>query len=211
MNDKYNLTKHKVRSLKDIAYEAISKSILSGDIPIGAKLKETELSEQLGISRGPIREAFVLLEQDGFIFSIPNKGAFVAELISPEVDEVFIPIRRILERYTLITSPDILTDLDFNHLNSIIDRLEGSYKNGDMDEVTQQDYEFHRYIISRCASPTLKSIWHSLSARITRRILSQTQVSELAENVVHQHRDLLECIKSNDQVKLDILIQEHFI
>ena len=210
-HNSYNLTKHKVRTLKDIAYDAISKNILSGDIPIGTRLKETELSEHLGISRGPIREALDLLEQDGFIYSIPNKGAIVAELISPEVDEVYIPIRRIVERYTLIKSPEILTEHHFEYLNSLIDSLAESYKNGDMEAVTKYDYEFHRYIISKCASPTLKSIWYSLSARITRRIFSQTQVTELAANVVQQHRDLLDSIKNNDQARLDILIQDHFI
>lgn len=211
IQNSYNLTKHKARTLKDIAYDAISKNILSGDIPIGTRLKETELSEHLGISRGPIREALDLLEQDGFIYSIPNKGAVVAELLSPEVDEVYIPIRRIVERYTLINSPNILTEPNFEYLNSIIDDLEESYKNGDMEAVTRCDYEFHRYIISKCASPTLKSIWYSLSARITRRIYSQTQVTELAANVVQQHRDLLDSIKNNDQARLDVLIQDHFI
>lgn len=211
ITNSYNLSKHKIRSLKDVAYDAISKSILSGDIPIGTRLKETEISEQLGISRGPIREAFDLLEQDGFIYSIPNKGAVVAELLSPEVDEVYIPIRRIVERYTLVNSPDILTPSDFNYLLLTVDNLEKSYVKNDMEAVTRYDYEFHRYIISKCASPTLKSIWYSLTARITRRIYSQTQVTELAANVVQQHRDLLDSIKNNDQTKLIVLIQEHFI
>jgi len=207
----YNLTRQKIKSLKDIAYDAISKNILSGDIPIGARLKETDLSEQLGISRGPIREALDLLEQDGFIYSIPNKGAVVSELVSPEVDEVYIPIRRIVERYTLIKSPEILADADFHNLNIVIENLEKAYQKGDMAAVTRFDYEFHRYIISKCASPTLKSIWYSLSARISRRILSQTRVTELAETVVKQHKDLLDGIKEKDIKRLEKLIQEHII
>lgn len=207
----FSLSKHKIKSLKDIVYEAISKNILAGEIQVGAWLKETELSEQLGISRGPIREALGLLEQDGFVHSEPNKGAIVTELSLDEVDEVYIPIRKIVERYALINSHDILQDEDYSYLSRIIDNLEEAYLDNNMEKVTEFDYEFHRHIVSKCASTTLKSIWYSLSARITRWIYSQTKIIELAENVVQQHRDLLDGIKVGDKEKLEELIHHHFI
>lgn len=209
--NQYNLTKQKVRTLKDIAYDAISKNIISGDIPVGTRLIETALSKQLGISRGPVREALALLEQDGFITSTPNKGAVVTELSSPEVDEVFIPIRTILERFTFLKALEILGQSDFEQLEKTIEGMDRAYRDKDMKAVTKFDYEFHRYVISRCASSTLKSIWYSLTARITRRIYSQTQVNELAENVVKQHRDLLDSIKTSNRIKLCELLEEHFI
>ncbi|MCI8398487.1 MAG: GntR family transcriptional regulator [Oscillibacter sp.] len=67
----YKLKREQVKSLRDVAYEAMKEAILSGDIAPGEKLTETDLSNQLSISRGPIREALRQLERGG---GVPHGG-----------------------------------------------------------------------------------------------------------------------------------------
>lgn len=205
------LSRQEAKSLKDLAYDAISDGILSGDIPVGTRLKEPELSEQLGISRGPIREALNLLMQDGFIVSIPHKGAVVVEVSARETEEVYIPIRRIVEHYAFHKAHHLLNANDYAYLEEIIQELAKAYRDQNMESVAKLDFEFHRYVVSKCTSPALNSIWHSLSARITRRIYSQTRVAHLAVNIVEQHKELLQIVKRGDEEQLKLLLQGHFI
>lgn len=210
-NNNLKLPRQEAKSLKDLAYDAISDGILSGEIPVGTRLKEPELSAQLGISRGPIREALNSLTQDGFIISIPHKGAVVAEVSVRETEEVYIPIRRIVEHYAFLNAHHVLKADDYTYLEEIIQNLADAYRSQNMELVAKLDFEFHRYVVSKCTSPALNSIWHSLSARITRRIYSQTRVAHLAVNIVEQHRNLLHIVKKGDKKQLKLLLEDHFI
>ena len=73
----------------DVAVDALRAAILDGQLEPGVRLKEIPLAEQLGISRGPIREALRLLERDGLIELIPNRGAIVPEVKAVDVLEVY--------------------------------------------------------------------------------------------------------------------------
>jgi DNA-binding GntR family transcriptional regulator len=73
----------------DVAVDALRAAILDGQLEPGVRLKEIPLAEQLGISRGPIREALRLLERDGLIELIPNRGAIVPEVKALDVLEVY--------------------------------------------------------------------------------------------------------------------------
>ena len=73
----------------DLALEAIRDAIVDGTLRPGDRIKELPLSEQLGFSRAPIRDALRLLERDGLVRLIPNRGAFVPELRALDVLEVY--------------------------------------------------------------------------------------------------------------------------
>jgi DNA-binding GntR family transcriptional regulator len=73
----------------DVAVDALRDAILDGQLAPGLRLKEIPLAEQLGVSRGPIREALRLLERDGLIELIPNRGAVVPEVRALDVLEVY--------------------------------------------------------------------------------------------------------------------------
>ena len=67
-------------SLTRLVGEALEKMILAGELPPGSKLNEVALAERLGVSRGPLREAFRTLEESGLIRQEKNRGAFVREI-----------------------------------------------------------------------------------------------------------------------------------
>jgi DNA-binding GntR family transcriptional regulator len=73
----------------DVAVEALRDAIVDGRLKPGERLKEIPLAAQLGVSRGPIRDALRLLERDGLIDVIPNRGAVVPELHALDVLEVY--------------------------------------------------------------------------------------------------------------------------
>jgi DNA-binding GntR family transcriptional regulator len=73
----------------DVAVDALRDAILDGRLKPGQRLKEIPLAERLGVSRGPIRDALRLLERDGLIEVIPNRGAVVPEVHALDVLEVY--------------------------------------------------------------------------------------------------------------------------
>ncbi len=89
-----------VSNLSDNAYQAIRLGILRGDFPPGTPLREVQLAKELGVSRGPIREAFAKLEDEGLVDQIPNRGAY-ARVPTKEEFEDLSDIRIALEQVAL--------------------------------------------------------------------------------------------------------------
>ncbi|MGI6161848.1 MAG: GntR family transcriptional regulator [Christensenellales bacterium] len=206
---KFKLQRPPMKSMKDIAYEAISSSILSGDIPAGFKLVEADLASQLNVSRGPVREALQRLEQEGLVCSFPYRGAVVAEISEHETREVYIPIRRIIERYAYLQARELLSDEDYTALVAIVDKLHDACLRQDAEEAATLDSEFHDTLVNKCVGPTLRAIWRSLSSRVYIQIHSLTRMEPSITHIAEQHYELLRALRTNDLEMLDKLMSEH--
>src|SRR3954462_14359633 len=78
--------------------DQLKRVIIAGGLRPGDRVLETDLAEQLGVSRGPVREAFRQLEQEGLLVSYPHRGTFVATVPEDEIEEVYA-LRAHLEAY----------------------------------------------------------------------------------------------------------------
>src|ERR687884_101601 len=86
------------RALSRRIVDQLKRVIIAGELRPGDRVLETDLAEQLGVSRGPVREAFRQLEQEGLLVSYPHRGTFVATVPDEEIDEVYA-LRAHLEAY----------------------------------------------------------------------------------------------------------------
>ena len=77
-------------TLREEAYHALRRAILSGELAPGARLQETELAARLGVSRNPVREALARLEAQGLVRSIPNQGARVIRPLPAQVQDALL-------------------------------------------------------------------------------------------------------------------------
>lgn len=209
MTPKFEFQKKTIKSLKDVVYDTIKEAILSGKLSAGERLIESEISRQMGISRGPIREAFQHLEQDGLVYSQPYKETVVAELSPREADEVYVPIRRIVELYACSRAKEILTDSDYDILKCLIGDLKIACDAGDMVAATRIDAEFHQYIVTKCASQTLLSIWNSISTQISVRIHAQNKYKNRFDAIPPEHDDLLDAMRSGSKKDIENLLLQH--
>lgn len=197
----YKLKREQIRSLRDVAYDAIKEAILSNEIAPGEKLTESAISSQLGISRGPIREALRQLERDGLVQSQPYKGTVVAEFSTEEADKVFTPIRQLIENYACCRAAELFTPNDYAFLEGCILEMETNCTQRDLKAISQNDSDFHRYIVAKCTSGVLTSIWESLAAHFYGRIIFQNRLKcEKPEftYIPEEHRELLAAIKSGN-------------
>ena len=90
----------KIRSVRDQVYDGIKSMIVSGQIPQGTKLQESELAELFQVSRTPVREALKILKDDGLLESGSGKGLFVKVLTPGNVEDIF-QVRSLLEQFAI--------------------------------------------------------------------------------------------------------------
>src|SRR5512141_2804217 len=84
------------RGLRSVALLSIRRAIVNGVLRPGDRLMEADIAREMGISRGPVREALRQLEQEGLVISYPHRGTFVASLAADEASEIYV-MRAVLE------------------------------------------------------------------------------------------------------------------
>jgi DNA-binding transcriptional regulator YhcF (GntR family) len=85
-------------SLPALVQQELERMILAGELPAGSKLNEAAIAERLGVSRGPVREAFRALEESGLVELEKNRGVFVREIRIEEADEIY-ELRAVLDEF----------------------------------------------------------------------------------------------------------------
>ncbi len=146
-------------SFKNKAYEALKEAILKMDIyatPEPVMLDERALSERLGVSRTPIREAIAMLEQDGFVKTVPRRGIIVVRRTKAEIVDMiraWAALESMAARLITTTArkKDISALRDFFKDFNLKDRLPQDH----VDEYSKANIAFHQALISLSESPTL--------------------------------------------------------
>lgn len=190
-------------SMKSLqAYEKIRDMILSGAKLPGTRLVLTELEEELGIGRGPIREALMRLDRSGIVKNIPYKGAIVAT--PPTQKEILhiYDLRVALESKLAVEAIDNLTDADFLKLEELHARMEEFPQNH-----YQLDRQFHYVICSASKLPHLCNIAQALVQSVESVLNIYRREKEHCMRFNAQHRAILDALKSKDPKKVRMMFE----
>jgi DNA-binding GntR family transcriptional regulator len=137
--------KYTVSLVEQIA-EFLTNAIIEGELETGERLVENELRRRFGISRGPIREAFRILEQNGLISNIPRKGAFVRKITQKDIEENF-PVRACLEALAARLAVSHLTPEHFAEMKLNLARMDEASKKNNLS-LTQIPFGISRNLYS---------------------------------------------------------------
>ena len=177
--------------------ETLRTSIIAGRYEPGERLIETTLSAELGTSRGPVREALRQLENEGLVMSFPYRGAVVLGVSDEEVQEVLIPIRLTLERYSFARALPKLTDDDYAELGKQIWLMDEAGKANDLIKLVEADLCFHEIVITASEQLHTMQIWRTIWPRI-RGYFYRYERSRSFEETVEEHRILLAALQTRD-------------
>jgi DNA-binding GntR family transcriptional regulator len=177
--------------------EAVRTAIISGRFEPGDRLIESALSAEFGTSRGPVREALRQLENEGLVMSFPYRGAVVLGVSDEEVQEVLIPIRLTLERYSFVLAIATMTDDDFAELGKQIWLMEQAGKANDLIKLVEADLGFHEIVISASGQLHTMQIWRTIWPRI-RAYFYRYERYRSFEQTVEEHRMLLDALQTRD-------------
>ncbi len=191
----------------DIAFR-LRESIVNGTLSPGMHLVESELARQLGVSRGPLREALRILETEGLVESFPGRGSFVIHISKKDIGEIY-SLRCILEEEAIKRAAECRTDEDLDRLEQILESMFEAAKAGDPSIVTRLDFEFHREIWKISDHRLLKEMLEGITTQIRMFLSVQSQLYDDLAVGISDHQELLEALRTRDGVGAAEMIRNH--
>ncbi len=173
-------------ALRDLIHRNLLERILQGHFSPGSRIKDTELSEELDVSRTPVREALVQLVKEGFLENQVGKGFLVRPLTGQEVREIY-PIIGALESLALKTS-EPLTKESLNRFEDITTEM--GEPHDDFIRLIELDVEWHKILLSRCKNRRLLDMIADLKGISFRYEYAYMQNLELVESSIKEHREI---------------------
>jgi GntR family transcriptional regulator, gluconate operon transcriptional repressor len=137
-------------------------AIIRGQLPAGTHLLEAQLAEKLRVSRGPVREALLRLEQEGLLINQPYRGKFVANITPQMIQEIY-SLRRVLECFAAELAVNKLELGDLERLGALFERMMLAVNAGHFEEFADIDLEFHRLFVVAAGHTRLLQMWETLT------------------------------------------------
>ena len=198
-------------SFRDQAYEALKHAITNADIYAQReeiRLDEREISKALGVSRTPIREAMTLLEQEGFLRTLPRRGVFIVRKTKKqiiEMIEMWAAIESMAARLATLNA----SDEDIAGLRKLFDEFRNSTPADHIHEYSDANIAFHQAIIglsgSHLMGKTIENLFIHVRA-IRRMTISQR---DRAERSIVDHMKIIEALEARDTELAERLVRQH--
>jgi len=186
-----NATVPRHSTFSHIVSEHVRAHIIAGKLKPGEKIDQGQLTEQLGVSLIPLREAFRQLQAEGYITIIPHRGAFVKGLSLEEVEDLYM-IREKLEELAADLATERLTKIDLKTLARLFQQMKKATKERNYSALMILNRKFHFTIYRACGRKHLLQILSDLWDRSERYRKMQTSNPVLDEQELREHRAILE-------------------
>ena len=196
-------------SLTDEIADVVRERILKGEYEIGEKIKENQIATELKVSRTPIREAFKLLENEGLIDYIPNRGCFAKGFTKQDVDDIYA-VREALEELAVRWAVARITEPELLALEEQVDLMEFYTKKKDKKKVLELNTSFHEVIYASARSRFLAQVLRSYKEYIEKTRKSIFYEQSYLEGILSEHRAIFEAIKDRDEERVVEAISKHF-
>jgi len=195
-------------STPSIIAQKLRKAIAYGELAPGTQLAEAELARNLGVSRGPLREAMQRLTQEGILLSIRNRGLFVIELTEDDVADIYLA-RNAVER---AAATEVLAHHHVEaaaQLRAITEQMAQADRDEARYRIGEADLAFHELLVWLSESPRL--------VRMQRTLLTETRMCVIAlkdkypdsDHRVAEHEEIVAAIELGDAALVDSLLISH--
>jgi DNA-binding GntR family transcriptional regulator len=197
----------KLESTPAMVAERIRTGILDGTFAPGAQLAEVDLAAQLGVSRGPVREALQRLIHEGLARAERNRGVFVVSLDASDARDVYY-VRELVEQAAGSALASRRDPAVIAELTATIDDME-AMTDAPWSALVDIDLAFHRIVVRSARSPRLDRIYATLEAETRLCLLHLERFYPDRAELVAEHRQLIAAVAAGDQPALDALLHEH--
>ena len=155
------ITLLQTRSLTSVVQGELERMILSGELAPGARLTEMALAARLGVSRGPLREAFRMLEEAGLVRIAKNRGVFVRDIPLAEALEIF-DLRAAMGELAGRRLAESITPAALKEVRGLVDAMEQAVKARDADHYHLLNLNFHDRLVELAGNGKLTTIYRRL-------------------------------------------------
>lgn len=181
-----------------------------GSLAPGDQLGEAELAGQLGVSRGPLREAMQRLVQEGLLRSERHRGLFVCELTPDDVRDVYVA-RLAVERAACELIMRGNRGEALARLTPAVDRLAEAAASGDRTAMSDADQEFHQTLVSCAGNSRLERMAQTLLVETRMCLTVMQDVYPEPQELLDEHRRILDAIVEGAEERLLELIESHMV
>lgn len=184
-------------SLTTVVQQEIERAILVGEYAPGSKLIEATLAEKLGVSRGPVREAFRMLEEAGLVRNEKNRGVFVRDIPIDEAVEIF-DLRAAMDELVGRQLAKNISPAQLKEIRGLVDQMEKAVKADDTRQYHLLNLRFHDRLVEMAGNRKLTAIYRKLIKELSlfRRLnLADGWLMPISAG---EHRQIVKAIASGD-------------
>ena len=197
--------------LKDRIYRELKRAITSINIYSDTdehRLDERQLSEELGVSRTPIREALCRLENEGFVKNIPRRGAFVARKSKKEIIEM-ITVWAALESMAARLIIERASNDEIASLRRMFANYDGEVVYAAIDEYSETNISFHQALFNISHCDLLNKMTENLFIHMRSIRMRTITEDNRAERSIIDHMQIIEALENRDTVLAEGLVRQH--
>ena len=196
------------RPIREIAYEVLKHAIITGEIPAGERIVETDYADRLHISRTPLREALRKLERDGLVEYVLRRGVVVRAFTIADVEEIYT-IRNALELLTLPAIIENATADDIESLRTQLHEMDDLIAAKDYDALSPITRAFHRQLTGICGQNRILRVIEGQDEFITRFSAMAIRQEENLLEAHKEHYALVDFVEKRDLAGFQNLVERH--
>lgn len=196
------------KSLRELALEHLRDSIIDGTLKMGQVLSERGISEDLGVSKSPVREALAQLRDEGLVSIEPQKGARVFTLSKSEVAQI-CDFRQAIETATfelaLARNPSVLA----SDMAKVVREMEIARKKGDERKYLKLDTAFHHLIFKHAGNDYLAASYSRYLGKIAALRTHLSTFPQHTQLSFEEHKMIAAAVQRGDMEEIRSLLAEH--
>jgi len=196
------------RPIREIAYEMLKHAIITGEIPAGERIVETDYADRLHISRTPLREALRKLERDGLVEYVLRRGVVVRAFTLEDVSQIYT-IRNSLEILTLPAVVKNVTDEDIEALREQLRVMDDLLLKDDIEGISPLARAFHSTIIKISRQNRILRVIETQDEFITRFSAMAIRQENRRKDAHKEHHQIVEFLAKRDLPGLEKLLSAH--
>lgn len=199
------------RSLQHDVYAVIVEWIHQGTLRPGDRVSEAAVARQLGISRGPVREAISRLDYEGLVVRRPRREPIVSKFSVKDIEDITVA-RQLIEGQAARCACQRLTASDEQILAELIDAMHDAAATGQWTESALLNARFHQTVVEISGNKVLERMWHALHplAWVFATIQLPNRPQD-PESIVVRHQQLLDVLRSGDPARSDAAFRRHVL
>lgn len=194
------------KTLTEQAADAIRDRIISGELRFGEALSEIAIAGELGVSKTPVREAFLQLKNEGLVEIQPQRGTFVFQMSSEELRQL-VELRELLELASLHASRRSGEGLG-SRLVAIVDRMAVAVADADHYGYKRLDAEFHQAVITASGNGFIASAYHIIAFRV-QALRNRLSLDVRHLNSLEEHREVAQMVQHHNYDNAAELMRQH--
>ena len=179
--------------------DQLREAIISGDFSQGDQVGEAHLAEQLGVSRGPLREAMQRLVQEGLLESVPHRGLFVVTLSEDDIRDIYVSRLAIETAAALeiMKHPDV--EASTRRLDRSLQRLAHAAERGTPRAISEADAAFHELLVEESGSPRLQRMASTLLVETRMCLKALADIYVAPRDLAQEHAVIVDAIRAGDR------------